>query len=137
MKILRSAAQSQNFFKIPKLANFLDNFAPLILSKLFSTVVFWCLKVSWKNRSFPGFSGKKVPENFFREENSGKLPGRWIWVRTDPHSEFRPNPSTPTQRPPRNLVYSLVHTLLSTTCDYKTSIAEGPLCGFTTLSYIQ
>ena len=63
MKILRSAAQSQNFFKIPKPANFLDNFAPLILSKLFSTVVFWCLKVSLKNRTFPGFSGKKVPEN--------------------------------------------------------------------------
>ena len=65
MKILRSAAPSQNFLKIPKPANFLDNFAPLILSKLFSTVNFWCLKVSWKNRSFPGFSGKKVPENFF------------------------------------------------------------------------
>ena len=63
MKILRSAAPSQNFLKISKAANFLDNFAPLILSKLFSTVVFWCLKVSWKNRTFPGFSGKKVPEN--------------------------------------------------------------------------
>ena len=65
MKILRSAAPSQIFLKIPKPANFLDNFAPLILSKLFSTVNFWCLKVSWKNRSFPGFSEKKVPENFF------------------------------------------------------------------------
>ena len=55
MKILRSAAPSQNFLKIPKPANFLDNFAPLILSKLFSTVVFWCLKVPPKISTFSHF----------------------------------------------------------------------------------
>ena len=74
MKILRSAAPSQNFLKIPKPANFLDNFAPLILSKLFSTVVFWCLKVSLKNRTFPGFSGKKVPDFCF---SGKKIPGNF------------------------------------------------------------
>ena len=52
MKNLRSAAPSQNFFKIPKSANFLANFAPLMLSKLFSTVDFWCRKVPAKISTF-------------------------------------------------------------------------------------
>ena len=55
MKILRSAAPSQIFLKILKAANFLDNFAPLILSKLFSMVIFWCLKVPAKISTFPHF----------------------------------------------------------------------------------
>ena len=109
MKILRSAAQSQNFFKIPKPANFLDNFAPLILSKLFSTVVFWCLKVSLKNRTFPGFSGKKVPENFF--------PGRKF---RETSREVDLGQDRPTQRVSAKsvdpnatpMVYFLVQTLL-------------------------
>ena len=33
--------------------------------KLFSTANFSALKVSWKNQKIPGFSGKKLPENFF------------------------------------------------------------------------
>ena len=52
MKNIRSSAPSQNFFKIPKSANFLANFAPLMLSKLFSTVIFWCRKVPAKISTF-------------------------------------------------------------------------------------
>ena len=59
------------FLKIPKAANFLDNFAPLMFTKFFSMVNFWCLKVPWKILKIPGFSGKKLPENFF--------PGRKFW----------------------------------------------------------
>ena len=55
MKNLPSAAETQNFLEILKAANFLDNFAPFILSKLFSTVVFWCLKVPAKISTFSHF----------------------------------------------------------------------------------
>ena len=66
MKILCSAAPSQNFLKIPTPANFLDNFAPLMFSKLFSTVVFWCRKVPAKiSTFFPflTFRPQKDPQN--------------------------------------------------------------------------
>ena len=55
--------------------------------------------MSWKNWKILGFSGKKSQKIFSQEENPGTLPGSWIWVRMDQHSEFWPNSLTPTQRP--------------------------------------